>query len=511
MPPLIERIPDVSILEKAKEDGYSHFPITAELLEDIFTPVGLYLRLRQMGSNSFLLESAEGGENIGRYSFMGVNPFATFTVANGEVRLTVGGETKVSTSSPIEVLRAFFSTFKVYPLDNLPRLSSGAVGYFGYNFVRYLERIPIQVEADSPPEVLLNFFDTIVAVDNLKRRVILIALVSLGGDIEGIRVSLEKCTSRLHQLSEVFRRPDKGSRDSAALDAMKCEIGIPSFNITKERYKENVERAKDYIIEGDIFQVVPSQRAEFKLKGDPFPLYRGLRTLNPSPYMFYLESHLPVGSAGKGKRLAVIGSSPEMFVRKEGRRVETRPIAGTSPRGATQEEDNRFTYGLLHDEKERAEHVMLVDLGRNDIGRVAAPGTVRVENFMHIEKFSHVMHIVSDVIGEANGTDDALQTLVACFPAGTLSGAPKIRAMEIISELEDIPRQVYGGAVGYIDFNDNMDTCIAIRTFVVNGDTCYLQAGGGIVYDSDPDREYNESLNKMKANLEALKLLDKFQ
>ena len=499
MPPLIERVPTQEEIERARREGYTHYPIVVEILEDIYTPVGLYMRLRLTGNNSFLLESAEGGEHIGRYSFMGVNPFATFMVEDDTVSITIGNNKKRMTGSPVQELKNFISRFKVYPVDNLPRFSGGAVGYFGYDFVRHLEAIPMRESTEHLPEVLLNFYDTILAVDNLKRRVQLINLVPLSDKpsetVNSFKQQLDhlrKISSYLEAREELARKPE-------------CNVGEARFNITKSRYEEIIRRAKEYIIEGDIFQVVLSQRAEFELKGDPFLLYRGVRALNPSPYMFYLES------TPEDKRLAVIGSSPEMFVRKEGNTIEMRPIAGTKPRGANQEEDDRLTRELLTDEKEKAEHVMLVDLGRNDIGRVASTGSVHVNNFMHVEKFSHVMHIVSDVVGTIEEGRDAIETLAACFPAGTLSGAPKVRAMEIITELEETRRQVYGGAVGYIDFNSNMDTCIAIRTFVVAGDMAYLQAGAGIVYDSDPEREYNESINKMKANLEALKLLDKFQ
>ncbi len=497
MPLTIGRIPEISELERAKAAGYTHFPVVVESLQDIYTPVGLYMRLRKLGKDSFLLESAEGGEKIGRYSFMGINPFTSIQITGG--RVVVDGREKVTASSPVTELKEFFARFSVFPVENLPRLAGGAVGYFGYDFVKYLEAIPLR-ESDKPvPEVLLNFYDTIVAVDNLKRRIVLVTLIPLTGKSSAFRDVLAERLAYLKEIIESIEARDDGSAQP------NCSVGEAKFNMTKERYKGMVARAKDYIIEGDVFQVVLSQRAEFPLKGDPFLLYRGVRALNPSPYMFYLEF-------GKGaERLAVIGSSPEMFVRKEGKKIEMRPIAGTSPRGATPDEDDLFTRQLLVDEKEKAEHVMLVDLGRNDIGRVASTGSVRVENFMHVEKFSHVMHIVSDVIGSTEAGIDAVETLAACFPAGTLSGAPKVRAMEIISELEDTPRNIYGGAVGYIDFNNNMDTCIAIRTFIVRGDTAYLQAGAGIVYDSDPEYEYNECMNKMKANMEALKLLDKFR
>ena len=493
----VEHIPDLKDLMKAKNAGYTHYPVVVESLQDIYTPVGLYLRLRTLGDNSFLLESAEGGEKIGRYSFMGVNPFTSFRVSGG--RIVIGGVEKKDAGSPVSELKNFFSGFRVFPIENLPRLAGGAVGYFGYDFVKYLEAIPISESEKPVPEVFLNFYDTILAVDNLKRKVVLVALMPLAGEVSSFENVLKERMTYARKIVELI-----GERDAGPAP-LRCSVGEPKFNMSKERFEEIVSRAKQYIVKGDIFQVVLSQRADFALDGDPFLLYRSVRALNPSPYMFYLEF-------GKGKdRLGVIGSSPEMFVRKEGIRIEMRPIAGTSPRGKTVEEDEMFTRQLVEDEKEKAEHVMLVDLGRNDIGRVASTGSVRVENFMHVEKFSHVMHIVSDVIGTIDDRSDAVETLAACFPAGTLSGAPKVRAMEIISELENTPRKIYGGTVGYIDFNNNMDTCIAIRTFVVEGEIAYLQAGAGIVYDSDPEREYNESLNKMRANLEALKVLDRFQ
>lgn len=499
MQPLTEHLPDRKDLEAARSEGYTHYPIVVEILEDVYTPVGLYMRLRRMGSNSFLLESAEGGEHIGRYSFMGVNPIATFLVEDDAVSVTVEGKKRELGGSPIQELKKSLSGFRVFPVANLPRFSGGAVGYFGYDFVRHLEVIPMPEPEGRLPEVLLNFYDTILAVDNLKRKVQLISLVPLDDNADECVDSLNRRLELLHQIISLLETPSKETEKA------KCWVGDARFNMTKERYENIIKKAKEYIIEGDIFQVVLSQRAEFELKGDPFLLYRGVRALNPSPYMFYLESRL------ENRPVAVIGSSPEMFVRKDGDTIEMRPIAGTRPRGITPAEDARLTRELLADEKEKAEHVMLVDLGRNDIGRVASAGSVHVDNFMHIEKFSHVMHIVSDVIGTTVGEKDAIETLAACFPAGTLSGAPKVRAMEIITELEKSRRQVYGGAVGYIDFNNNMDTCIAIRTFVVDGETAYLQAGAGIVYDSNPELEYKESINKMKANLEALKLLDKFE
>jgi anthranilate synthase component 1 len=486
-------------LEKAKSLGYTHYPFVVEVIEDVLTPVGLYLRLRSFGENSFLLESAEGGENIGRYSFLGVNPFMQFVVKDGTIAKITGEKKQISVNSPVIELKNVLSHFKIFPVNNLPRFSGGAVGYFGYDFVRYLEAIDTKRSENSLPEVFLNFYDTILAVDNLKRKLLLVSLIPLDDHSKSLTDALEDRLNYLRQLITHVKKTDNRINESGH-----CKISEPVFNVTKEDFKKIVQRAKEYIIEGDIFQVVLSQRAEFDLVGDPFVIYRGVRNLNPSPYMFYLESTLAK------RKFSIIGSSPEMFVRKEQDTIEMRPIAGTNPRGETPEEDEMLTQRLLSDEKEKAEHVMLVDLGRNDIGKVALAGSVRVNNFMHVEKFSHVMHIVSNVVGKIDKGRDAVETLAACFPAGTLSGAPKVRAMEIISELEKTARGVYGGAIGYIDFNNNMDTCIAIRTIVVDGERGYLQAGAGIVYDSNPEKEYLESLNKMKANLEALKFIDKF-
>lgn len=479
---MIERLPNRSELENARSSGYTHYPIVMEIQEDVLTPVGLYLRLRHLGKSSFLLESAEGGENIGRYSFMGVNPFATFVVDGSAITETIRDRSRTLRSEgaagdvrPVTALKNFISQFKIFPTKGLPRFSGGAVGYFGYDFVSYLEAIKINRAKDALPEVFLNFYDTILAVNNLKRKVLLVSLVPVNFEVESLENKFEERLDYLKEIKRLIKSSD------VTIGQGNCEASKPKFNISKADYEKIVNRAKKYIVEGDIFQVVLSQRVEFDLKGDAFILYRGVRALNPSPYMFYLESTL------KEKKVAIIGSSPEMFVRKEGDRIEMRPIAGTNPRGGTPEEDEELTRKLLDDEKEKAEHVMLVDLGRNDIGRVASSGSVHVDNFMHVEKFSHVMHIVSDVAGKIDSGRDAVETLAACFPAGTLSGAPKVRAMEIISELEKTARQVYGGAVGYIDFNNNMDTCITIRTFVVDGEKAYLQAGAGIVYDSDPE------------------------
>ncbi len=498
MAPLLEQTPTPSQLEEAKAAGFTHYPILIEIIEDVLTPVGLYLKLRKFGENSFLLESAEGGEHIGRYSFMGVAPFASFIVEEGVVTRKIGSQSTSAKASPVSALREFFLQFKVFPVQNLPRFSGGAVGYFGYDFVRYLEQIKMH-EAENPlPEVFLNFYETILVVDNLKRKVLLISLLPLTEPSGTLPEKLKERVGYLAKVKEFVE--DADSED----DNNFCDIGEAKFNFTREAYTQIVSKAKDYIVEGDIFQVVLSQRAELEIEGDPFLLYRGVRTLNPSPYMFYLDS------IHRGRHIAVIGSSPEMFVRKEGNHIEVRPIAGTSPRGMDPNSDEELASKLLANEKERAEHVMLVDLGRNDIGRVAQTGSVHINNFMHIERFSHVMHIVSDVVGTVDADCDAIETLAACFPAGTLSGAPKVRAMEIISELENARRQIYGGAVGYIDFNNNMDTCIAIRTFVVDGNKVFLQAGAGIVNDSEPEKEYDETLNKMRANLEAVKLVGHF-
>jgi anthranilate synthase component 1 len=497
----MQRTTDLNTLKEklyqAAKEGYTHYPIITELLDDFNTPVSLYNKLRKLGSNSFLLESAEGGQHVGRYSFMGVNPVGKFITKDWTTTVQWKGEENTFHNNPFEHLKTYLQKYRVSPVASLPRLVGGAVGYFGYDSIKYIEEIQLPPADTNTPDIYLNFYETVVAVDNLRRRILVVNLVPVEDDQEHLEELLDKGISQTREIINTLKQP------TSVNDMTFSKITGVHIPTSREEFLNAVKKAKNLIIEGDIFQVVISQRAEFEYEGDPFVLYRAVRTLNPSPYMFYLENSAdPV--------VYVIGSSPEMFVRKEGRNIETRPIAGTRKRGPSEDEDAALERELLTDEKERAEHVMLVDLGRNDIGRVAEPGSVEVHDFMHIEKFSHVMHIVTRITGKADGSYDAVDTLKACFPAGTLSGAPKVRAMQIISELEHLARGVYGGAVGYIDFNGNMDTCIAIRTFVLNKGKAYLQAGAGIVYDSNPDKEFEESMNKMRANLEALEIVSKF-
>ncbi|MGC8594721.1 MAG: anthranilate synthase component I [Candidatus Kryptoniota bacterium] len=484
-------------LYQAAEQGYTHYPVITELFYDLDTPVSLYKKLRQLGKKSFLLESAEGGQHVGRYSFIGINPVGTFIAKDWTTTIQWKDEKDTFHGDPFELLKSQLQKYRVAPVTSLPRLVGGAVGYFGYDSIKYIEEIKLPPADTATPDIYLNFYETVVAVDNLRRRILVVNLVPLNADRNNLDKLLDE---RIFQTTEIIKSLNEPAPLNNRAFNKTTEVHIPT---SRDDFLNEVRRAKNYIIEGDIFQVVLSQRAEFKYEGDPFILYRAVRALNPSPYMFYLED-------SSESDVYVIGSSPEMFVRKEGRTVETRPIAGTRKRGLSEEEDAALEHELITDEKERAEHVMLVDLGRNDIGRVAEPGSVAVHDFMHIEKFSHVMHIVTRITGRTQENYDAVDTLKACFPAGTLSGAPKVRAMQIISELEHLARGVYGGAVGYIDFNGNMDTCIAIRTFVLNKGKAYLQAGAGIVYDSDPDKEFDESINKMRANLEALEIISKF-
>jgi anthranilate synthase component 1 len=476
-------------------------PVVDELLADTDTPVSAYLKVKDESAYSFLLESVEGGEKIARYSFLGFDPFMVFEVRGKKFVLrTFKKEFRFvrdlvkDVPHPIAALKRIFEHFKAVPVSGLPRFSGGAVGYFGYETVQLVEEIPsVTVEESGVPDMLLMFFDSLLVFDNLQGKIFIIVNSFLAGrttQASPARSTYDHAVRRMDAVREILGRPVRGELSSASADRLQ-------YNISREEFLEKFERCKEYILDGDIFQVVLSQRVERKVSLEPFDAYRMLRTINPSPYLYYL----------KAEGLHIIGSSPEMLVRVEGRTVETRPIAGTRPRGGTADEDERLVKELLGDEKERAEHLMLVDLGRNDIGRISEFGSVNVSQFMALEKYSHVMHIVSNVRGRLRADVTALDALYSCFPAGTLTGAPKIRAMEIIAELEPTRRGIYGGAIGYVDFSGNLDSCIAIRTIVIKDGVARFQAGAGIVADSVPEREYQETLDKLAANLNAVQML----
>lgn len=477
-------------------------PIYEELLADTETPVSVYLKVKDESRYSFLFESVEGGEKIGRYTFIGYNPFMIFEIKGKQFSITPRHEDVAvlpklvdSSMHPLEALKKIFAHCKTVPIPGLPRFTGGAVGYFGYETIQLVEDIPSAPHDElGLSDAILMFFDTLLVFDAVKRKVVIIANAYIPEGATGhiLEAEYEKAVGEIQRLKTILNKQVKSEFSSSF-------IGNVEKEMTKEKYFQIVEKAKHYIVEGDIFQVVPSQRMRAKFTGDPFNIYRMLRVINPSPYLYFISID----------GVNIIGSSPELLVRVEQRSVETRPIAGTRKRGSTPEEDERIEKELLADEKERAEHLMLVDLGRNDIGRISEFGSVTVTQFMVIEKYSHVMHIVSNVKGTLRKELMPLDALYSCFPAGTLSGAPKIRAMEIIAELEPVKRGVYGGAIGYLDFSGNLDSCIAIRTIVVKDNVAYFQAGGGVVYDSIAEKEYQETIDKMSATIQAVQLAGK--
>ncbi len=474
-------------------------PVYAELYTDTETPISVFKKLCEPNEYAFLLESVEMEEKIGRYSFLGLATCTVIRARGNRIEQVTDGKRTTSTGNPIEYIKDFIGRYELVPIPGLPPLQSGVVGYFSYDTIRCFEQIPrTKPDPLGLPDCYLMVADQLIVFDHVKHTLTVIknVFVEEGEDpLQQYRRARAKVKWLVRRLNEIVLAPQN---IGSAADGGKSPV--TTSNTTREQYERMVVRAKDYIHAGDIFQVVLSQRLSTKLSGDPFDLYRALRRVNPSPYMFYL----------KFGDLKVAGSSPEVLVRVEGSVVTNRPLAGTRPRGLDEAEDLRLERELLADPKERAEHVMLVDLGRNDLGRVCEYGSVKVTEQMKIERYSHVMHIVSNVEGTARPDANALDILGACFPAGTVSGAPKVRAMEIIDELETEERGIYAGAVGYIDFSGNLDTCIAIRTIVIKGDTAYIQAGAGIVADSDPGREYQETLNKATALLKAVQQSGEF-
>jgi len=476
--------------------------IIREVSADLETPVSLYLKLRGDGA-SFLLESVEGGERIARYSFIGVQPRAEYILRDGQVEIKENGETRtvqLDDNDPTIFLQNEMSRFPAVHLPNAPRFTGGLVGYLGYESVRFFEptlspalsrvevekvnRTSTSLSAKIPDGIYL-LADTIVAFDHARRSIFLIANV-LDGDADAANQKLDAIAERIHQPLPVAQK----------IEVKPSEI---KSNLTREKFEDMVLAAKEHIVAGDIFQVVLSQRFSRETNVEHFDVYRAVRRLNPSPYMFFFDFGLV-----DDEPLYIVGSSPEMFVRLEGRTASLRPIAGTRPRGADANADASLAKDLLADPKERAEHVMLVDLGRNDLGRVCEYGTIKVSDFFTVEKYSHVMHIVSHVEGTLRPELTAFDLVRAAFPAGTVSGAPKVRAMEIIAELEADARNAYAGMIGYFGFDGAMDTCLAIRTMVGRGDTVSVQAGAGIVADSDPSTEFQETVNKASAMLRAI-------
>ena len=470
--------------------------VWTELAADYETPLSAFRKLEPDGGHAFLLESAENSEVSGRYSLLGANPRAVFTARGKTVTIEEKGAARTveAADNPLRELERYMAQFRPAPALHLPVFRGGAVGFLAYDAVRYFEpTVPPPPPDDlGLPEMAFMIADTVVIFDHRYRLMQVVANVfsdDFATADEAYTAAREKIDAIIARLeSPVHFRP-------MAADGSVTEPAPAASNMTRDQYKEAVVKGKEYIKAGDIFQFVPSQRFEADFQGDPVDLYRALRHVNPSPYMFCLR--FPEG-------YALVGSSPEVHVRCMGGKVEIRPIAGTRPRGATPEQDEALARELLADPKERAEHIMLVDLARNDVGRAAEFGSVKVTDLMIIERYSHVMHIVSNVDGTLRRDATASDVMAATFPAGTVSGSPKVRAMQIINELEPTKRNAYAGAVGYFGFDGNLDSCIALRTCVVKGGKAYVQAGAGIVADSDPDSEYQETVNKAKAMLRAI-------
>ncbi|MBI1912499.1 MAG: anthranilate synthase component I [Deltaproteobacteria bacterium] len=472
--------------EKAKTSNI--VPVYRDILADTDTPVSAFLKI-DTGKDAFLLESVEGGEKWGRYSFLGASPRMVFKSRGNTAEIVEGDSKKVVEGNPLDTLKNLMSHFKSADIEGAPRFSGGAIGYMGYDIIRHIEKLP-----DTSPrelgleDIFFIFTDTLLVFDNVENKIKVLAnaYISEGESLEDI---YNNAISKIDRLIQSLRNNSIPPRKEPPYSTPKI-----SSNFRREDFLSAVEKTKQYILEGDIIQAVISQRFSTPLEVEPFDIYRALRVVNPSPYMFFLR----LGGA------TLVGSSPEILVRVEGDDVNVKPIAGTRKRGRDEEEDIALEKELLADPKEIAEHIMLVDLGRNDIGRVARPGTVEVDELMTIERYSHVMHIVSNVKGLLDKGLDSFDALKSCFPAGTLTGAPKVRAMQIIEELEPCKREVYGGSVGYIAFSGNMDMCIAIRTMVIKDNRIYMQAGAGIVADSVPEKEFEETENKAKGMLKAV-------
>ena len=484
--------PDFREFQRLAKQG-NLVPVYDVFSADLLTPVSAYLRIAQGARYSFLLESVEGGEKIARYTFAGAHPEEIFRYANGACVLESHDRVIWEERDPISFLRARMERFQPVRLAGLPPLVAGAIGYFSYDMVRLIERLPRRLRDDiGLYDAMLMFYHGIIAFDHVQHRLWIVRNVYTEGP-GSLKQKYEAAVRAIRGTRRLLEQPTPAETQKKAAPGKTARQKVSS-NFKRPEYLAAVRTAKKYIRAGDIFQVVFSQRFSAKTTAGAFDIYRELRALNPSPYLFFLQMN----------DISVFGSSPEMLVRVRGRDVFYRPIAGTRPRGKDEAEDLRNEQTLLASEKERAEHIMLVDLGRNDLGRVCDYGTVKVEQFMTVERFSHVMHIVSSLRGRLREDVDCFDALMACFPAGTVSGAPKVRAMEIIEELEKTRRGIYAGGVLYLDFAGNLDSCIALRTMVIKNGVAHVQAGGGIVADSTPAGEYEESVNKARALLASL-------
>ncbi|UCD57774.1 MAG: anthranilate synthase component I [Candidatus Hydrogenedentota bacterium] len=476
---------------KAREGNL--IPVYRKVLADLETPVSAFLKI-DTGDYSFLLESVEGGDQIAQYSFMGSNPSIIFRAKGKDVTITENGvSTKLESEDPLVCLKELMQRYQPVATEGIPRFFGGAVGYVGYDAARFFEELPDEAHDDlGLPDVFFVITDKILIFDHVNHKIMAVCNAKVDHDPE---TAYREATLQVNEMVAALQRPLSYPQYRSPTPSPKPEL---ISNFTREEFEENVRAAKEYIRAGDIFQVVLSQRFSTKVTAPVFDIYRALRSINPSPYMFYLNFD----------DLKILGASPELLVRVEDDVIDLRPIAGTRPRALKEFDDAELERDLLSDAKERAEHIMLVDLGRNDVGRVAELGSVHVTELMVVERYSHVMHLVSNVKGMLRGDCDCFDVLRATFPAGTLTGAPKIRAMEIIEELEPLKRGPYGGTMGYFSFSGNLDTCIIIRTLIIKDDMAYVQAGAGIVADSDPANEYHETLNKALAVVRAIEIAE---
>ncbi|MFC5650804.1 anthranilate synthase component I [Paenibacillus solisilvae] len=478
-------------------EAYNLIPIVRHVMADTETPIRIFQHFYR-DRQAFLLESVEGGVKWARYSFIGTDPFMLIRGKNGEMVIEQNGETKILREKPIELLKAHLRAYRSPAIADLPPFTGGAIGFFGYDLLQYYEKLPPhRVDDLKMNDLQFMFCDQVIVFDHFKQQIQVIGNVHIpkAATDDEIKNVYEATLGKIEATIERLQQPLPTTIMAGGAIPADPELGEVSSNLTKEQFLSNVDQAKEYIRAGDIFQVVLSQRFNIETEVDPFHVYRVLRTMNPSPYMYYLKMDDEI----------IVGTSPEALVKVDGERVETRPIAGTRPRGKTPEQDLALERELLADEKERAEHLMLVDLGRNDIGRVSEFGTVRCDSYMDIERYSHVMHIVSNVSGKLREDKDFFDAFVSCMPAGTVSGAPKLRAMGIIAELENEARGAYAGAIGYLGFGGSLNTCITIRTLIFKDGKAYVQSGAGIVWDSVPENEYQETVNKAMAMLKAVR------
>jgi len=491
--------PDATQFALLVKRKHTLVPVYRTVTADLETPVSAFLRIAAEEPEAFLLESVEGGERVGRYTFIGIRPYRRLVSRGREIVATEGRKTRTYAGDIFAELKAALSEHTPAKLPGLPPFTAGAVGFFAYDVVRQIERLPeTAVDELGVPDACLMFFDQVLAFDHVKKEIFLIATADLKREPDAAK-AYRGAVRRLDRLEKMLASPLPAVRKRKALGPL-----VLRPRTAKREYMRAVDRVKEYVAAGDVFQCVLSQRYDCEPGVDAFEIYRSLRIVNPSPYMYFLRFPMTAPGAKSPTQAHIVGSSPELLVRVHGGRIEYHPIAGTRPRGDDEASDRRLEEDLLRDAKETSEHVMLVDLGRNDLGRVSEYGTVQVQKFMFVERYSHVMHLVSALEGRLRAGMSAVDAFRSCFPAGTLSGAPKIRAMEIIEELEPVRRGVYGGSIFYADFSGNLDSCIAIRTLFLQGEQGYIQAGGGVVADSVPQTEFEETVNKSKAVVRAI-------